>query len=170
MEWFFTQYIGTCRPNLIGNPSAGQGSKTRSQLEQQYWNPNAFEASFGSAPAIIALATNGTPAQKDLHNEFWRFGTAGYTLGNARQPGFWNADVALSKDFNFTETKYLQLRFEVYNFFNHMNLGIPNDTWCLPPNADGTTDAVHKFGCSFGKISSIQTDPRSMQVGLKLVF
>jgi hypothetical protein len=40
----------------------------------------------------------------------------------------------------------------------------------LPPNPDGTTDAVHQFGCQFGKITGVQTDPRSMEMGLKLVF
>jgi hypothetical protein len=38
---------------------------------------NAFQAVFGSDPAIIALATYGTPQEKDTRDEFWRFGTAG---------------------------------------------------------------------------------------------
>jgi hypothetical protein len=165
----------TSRVNLTGNPNAGRSSKTRYQEEQQWYNPNAFEAAFGSDPATIALATTGTPAQKDSwvvngSYPFWRFGTAGERLGNARAPGFWGADMALTKDFKFSETKNLQLHVEMYNAFNHQNLGLPSTGWCLPPNPDGSTDAVHQFGCSFGRITSIQTDPRSVQFGLKFMF
>jgi hypothetical protein len=160
----------TCRANLIGDPNAGRGAKTRTQLENQWWNPNAFESGFGSDPAIIAIATKGTPAQRDAHDEFWRFGTEGVRPPSVRMPGFWNFDMGLVKDFRVSEKKFFQFRWEVYNVFNHQNLGIPNINWCLPPNADGTTDAVHQFGCQFGRITSIQTDPRSMLFALKFLF
>lgn len=160
----------TNRVNLIGDPSARRGSKTRYQLEQQWYNPNAFEAVFGSDPQIIQLKTSGTPAQQAQHNEFYRFGTAGYLLGNARAPGFWGTDMSLFKQFKITESSHLQLRFTAFNALNHQNLALPGTGWCLPPNPDGSTDAVHKFGCSFGKITNIQTDPRSLQFGLNLQF
>jgi hypothetical protein len=64
-------------------------------------------------------------------------------------------------------TRRLQFRWDLYNALNHQNLGVPNGNWCLPPNADGSTDAIHVFGCQFGKITNIQTDPRSMQFGIK---
>lgn len=41
-----------------------------------------------------------------------------------RGPGYWNLDGALYKNFNITESKKLQIRFEAYNVFNHANLGI----------------------------------------------
>jgi hypothetical protein len=28
-------------------------------------------------------------------------------------------------------------------------------------------DALHQFGCQFGKITNVQTDPRAMQFGVK---
>jgi len=160
----------TCRVNGIGNPGAGRAGETRYQLEQQWYNPNAFQAVFGSDPAIINLATNGTPPQKDQFDEFWRFGTAGFRLGNARSPAFWGSDMALTKDFRITEAKVLQLRVEAYNVFNHQNLASPNTGWCLPPNSDGSTDAVHQFGCQFGRITNVATDPRALQFGLKFGF
>jgi outer membrane receptor protein involved in Fe transport len=39
-----------------------------------------------------------------------------------RAPGVWNLDGALYKNFRVTEGKSIQLRFEVYNAFNHANL------------------------------------------------
>jgi len=49
----------SCRPNLIGNPSGGRGSKTRAQVEEQYFNAAAFEAPFGSDPNTIQAVTTG---------------------------------------------------------------------------------------------------------------
>ena len=159
-----------CRPNLIDDPQAGRGSKNRYQLEHGWFKPNAFEAVYGSDPAIIALATSGTPAQKDAHNEFWRFGTAGFRLPGARSPSFWDMDAAFTKDFKISEARYFQFRAEAYNALNHQSLGIPNTGWCLPPNPDGSTDAVHQFGCQFGWIGTVQRDPRAFEFGLKFVF
>jgi hypothetical protein len=41
-----------------------------------------------------------------------------------RGPGFWNLDSGLYKAFHFTERYSLQLRWEVYNVFNHANMFI----------------------------------------------
>jgi len=145
-------------------------------LQQGYFNPNAFEAVFGSDPAAIALATTGTPTQKDAYQAadgsfpFWRFGTAGLRLGNARTPGFWNMDTSIGKDFIVSESKRFEFRANTFNTFNHQNLGTPNTSWCLGPNPDGSTDVVHRFGCQFGRITTVQTDPRAWQFSLKFVF
>jgi hypothetical protein len=165
----------TGRPNLIGDPSAGQSSKTRAQLQEQWFNPNAFEPVFGMDPNIISALTtgtflDGTPADYDKIDALWRFGTAGVRLGNARSPGFWNIDLAIARDVKISETKSLQFRVEAYNAFNHQNLALPNPYWCLPPNPDGSTDVVHQFGCQFGRITNVATDPRNLQFGIKFVF
>ncbi len=78
--------------------------------------------------------------------------------------------MPLAKDVHLSESKYFQFRWEVFNALNHQNLGVPNTQWCLLPNPDGTVDAVHQFGCQFGRITNIQTDPRNLQFGLKFVF
>ena len=46
----------------------------------------------------------------------------------------------------------------------------PNNNWCLPPHPDGSTDAVHQFGCQFGRITNTQIDARNLEFGLKLGF
>ena len=162
------------RPNLIGNPAAGRSGKTRQELENQWYNPAAFEAPFGSDPAVITAATTGyladgvTPVS--TLDQWWQFGNIGTRAPSGRMPGFWNADTTLTKEFHFSEQRYFQFRWELFNALNHQSLGVPNSTWCLPPNADGSTDAIHQVGCQFGKITNVQTDPRSMELGLKFYW
>jgi hypothetical protein len=156
----------SCRPDLIGDPSQGRSGKSRQQLENQWFNPAAFEAPFGSDPAVIAGITSGT-ADFNALDQWWHYGTIGSRSPFTRMPGFWNVDTSLAKDIQFGETRRLQFRWDLYNALNHQNLGVPNNSWCLPPNADGSTDAIHIFGCQFGKITNVQTDPRSMQFGVK---
>ncbi len=165
----------SCTPNLIGNPSSGRAGKARGQLENQYFNPSAFEAPFGSDPTVIqeittGLDPQGNPLDFNTLDPWWQFGNAGYHLPTGRSPGFWNADFTLAKDFHFSESRYLEFQWQVFNALNHQNLGVPNANWCLPPNPDGSVDAIHIFGCQFGKITSIQTDPRAMEFGLKLYW
>jgi len=165
----------SCMPNLLGDPSSGRASKTRQQLENQWFNPSAFEAPFGSDPSVIqAISTgfypDGTALNYNTLDSWWQYGNAGVHPPSGRAPGFWNVDAGLAKEFHFTENKYFELHWQVFNALNHQNLGIPNYNWCLPPGPNGETDAVHIFGCQFGKITNVQTDPRTMQFGLKFFW
>lgn len=91
---------------------------------------------------------------------------AAYTFGNAGTgildgPGFWLADFGLDKSFYFrsglNERTRMAFRWQVFNAFNHQNLGNPNTTIDAP-----VTQAGHIF--------SIQGTPRRMQLGLHLYF
>ncbi len=158
----------SCRPNLIGNPAAGRSGETRQQRENQWYNPAAFEAPFGSDPSVIQAITDGT---FDFNSDpWWTFGNIGLRPPSGRTPGFWNADMTLDREMHISEKRYFQFRWEVFNTFNHQNLGVPNNNWCLPPNPDGSVDAIHVFGCQFGKITNVQTDPRGMEFGLKFYW
>ncbi len=149
----------TCRPNLVGNPSAVPGGQNASN----WINAAAFTPVFGTDQNFWANPNLNDPRE-------WVFGTAGEYLPDLRSPGFWNLDASLMKDFHFTEQRYLEFRWEAYNVLNHQNLGYPNTNYCLPPGPQGQTNLVQQAGCAFGRITNIQTDPRSLQFALKLYF
>lgn len=158
----------SCRPNLIGNPAAGRAGKSRLQREQQWFNAAAFEAPFGSDPAVIDGITNQTLDPNS--DPLWQFGNAGLRPPTGRSPAFWNTDMSLAKDFHLSENRYFQFRWDVFNALNHQNLGLPDTNWCLPPGPGGETDAIHTPGCRFGQITNVQTDPRAMQFALKFYW
>jgi hypothetical protein len=166
------------RPNLIGDPSFS-GSRSKADRINQWINPAAFEAPFGSNAGLIAQLSTGLVDPSDPNsaaldfdtvNEWWQFGNMGPRLGSLRSPGFWNVDTGLAKQIRLDEVRYFEFRWEMYNALNHQNLGLPNTSWCLPAGPNGETDLVRQAGCSFGLITSIQTDPRAHQFALKFYF
>jgi hypothetical protein len=153
-----------CRVNLLGDPSKFSGSRSKQDQENQWWNPAAFSPSFGTNPAIL------TAPDPSVFDSWWQFGNMSARNPAVRAPGYWNTDMSLSREFHISEARYFSFRWDVYNALNHQNLGIPNNNYCLPPNPDGSVDALHQFGCQFGKITNVQTDPRAMQFGLKFYW
>jgi hypothetical protein len=152
----------TCRPDLVGDPALSH-SRPKTALEADWINAAAFEPAYGSDQSYWANPNPSDP-------RWWQFGTAGAFLPGLRAPGFWNVDTSLVKEFHLTEARYFQFRWELFNSLNHQNLGLPNTNFCLPPGPGGETDAVHQAGCSFGRITNIQTDPRAMQFALKFYW
>ena len=84
-----------------------------------------------------------------------------YTFGNSglvfmTGPGLTVLNTALMKNWHFSEARYLQFRWEMFNALNHTNLGDPITTSGIP----GYT----------GVIYSTNGPSRDMQFGLKLYF
>jgi hypothetical protein len=126
----------------FGVPGAtlGNGFGTRPNLsgEIEVPNPNAdlwFNPQAFTAPPLYSFGNSGK--------------------GIFDGPGAHNWDTALSKNFYFGETRFLQFRWEMFNAPNHVNLSNPNTVI-----GQGST----------GKIFSTRDPARSMQFGLKFTF
>jgi hypothetical protein len=130
---------GSNRPNLIGDP---EGPKTR----EQWFNAVAI-GSQGSA--------FGRPAR----------GTFGDLPRNAlRGPGYWRTDASLFKHFTLGPSRQIELRIEVVNLFNNVNLGNPDTEVGVPGNAN--TNAGRINSTAFGN-----ADPqRNLQFAAKFTF
>ena len=136
----------TCRPNLVGNPSLSK-SRSRVQQEADWINAAAFEPVYGNDQSFWV-----NPDPND--DRWWRFGTAGAFLPGLRAPGFWNVDLALSRNITIAAQKF-EARVEMFNVFNHQRFafldgGFGNDT--------------------FGTVTSTTGNFRKMQFGARFQF
>ena len=82
------------------------------------------------------------------------------TFGNSsrsvlRGPGAWNVDVSVSRAFAVREKVKLNMRWEMFNMFNHARFGNPGVS----------VNNANTFGVITGAL-----DPRIMQVAAKLIF
>lgn len=71
-------------------------------------------------------------------------------------PGRHNEDLSLFKQFEFTDVKKLELRFEFFNALNHANLAAPAASIATP--------------ATFGKISGTVNNARQVQMAAKFYF
>lgn len=92
-----TTYQAT-RPDYIG----GDPYTSDAETTLQYLNKAAF--------ARIPIGMGGAPL---------RFGNLGRNA--LRLPGWWNLDLAIAKNLNFTERYRLQVRCDLFNSLNHTN-------------------------------------------------
>lgn len=122
---------GVCYPDSTGaNPNLSDDQKTRTR----FFNTDAY---------VDRIPATGN----------FRFGTTGRNAVTG--PGIISFDASLNKKFNFTESKYLEFRTEVFNAPNH-------PIWNPPGNQLRTPN--------YGVITSTKIDSRQIQFGLKLVF
>jgi len=98
----------------------------------QWLNP----AAFANAPAV---------------------GRGDATRGMLTGPGFWNTDLAFSRNLNVAAGRRIELRVEAFNLFNNVNWANPNVQFF---NANNTA----------GRITATAGDPRIMQFALKYAF
>lgn len=117
--------LGNQRPNLVGDPHLGSDD----QNINRWFNSSAF--------AIPAAGT---------------FGDAGRNILTG--PGLNTVDMAVSRRFSLFGSAELQVRFEMFNLFNHANFLLPNRTVDSP-----------QFGTIIGAGPA-----RQGQVGVKLAW
>src|SRR4029079_10035179 len=130
---------GPNRPDLIGNPD---GPQTREE-----W--------FNAAPIGASGSAFGRPAN----------GTFGNLPRNAlRGPGYWRADASLFKHFVVHQGSDIEIRLEMVNFLNHVNLGNPDSEVGVPGNLNTNAGRINSTAFS-------NADPqRQFQFGLKYRF
>jgi outer membrane receptor protein involved in Fe transport len=132
---------GPNRPDLVGDPAIGSGDGVTSPF-------------FNVTPIGSDGSAFGRPAP----------GTFGDLTRNVYTgPGFWNVDASLFKRFEFG-ARALELRLEVQNLFNHVNLDNPDAQIGVPgndnPNAGYITNTT--FGGAFPQ--------RNLQLGVRFLF
>jgi hypothetical protein len=135
---------------LVGSNRSGDGdtrNPDRPSLNASFSGPIVLhtQAEWFN-PNAFALPPAGT------------FGNLG--RGAFSGPGLAEVDFSLFKNTALTEKTKLEFRAEFFNMFNRVNFGPPNTTVFT----SGTVNA------SAGFISTLATNPRQIQFGLKLIF
>lgn len=105
----FNQSVKNARPNLVGNPNVGGPvaanptctAPTTVHNKAHLYNPCAF--------MVQPIGTYGSERRDELV-----------------APGFKDFDMALVKSTRVGENINVELRAELFNVFNHTNLGFPN--------------------------------------------
>ena len=109
---------GPNRPDLVGDPMAGGGTRDR------WFNVTPIGAS-GSAFARPAVGTFGNLPRNAL-------------VG----PGYWRTDASLFKRFSFSSGQAFEFRIEAVNVFNHVNLGNPDSEIGVPGNNNANAGRI----------------------------
>lgn len=137
---------GSQRPglNLIGDPFAGVSHTFNPATGEQWVNPAAF-----CVPSPTCLPDN--PNGDLSRNEFYG-------------PGFADVDVSVIKNIPITERCKLQLRAEMFNVFNRINLATGGGS----VGSNGfVTDTIGDF---FGGPGIGPGEPFNMQLAGKIIF
>lgn len=135
--------VGYDRPGSVGDTGPNRpnlvGDPQLGGGRNRFFNPNAF--------ATPAPGTFGTLQRNSLSG-----------------PGYWRTDASLFKKFIFSESKDLEFRVEVVNFFNHVNLDQPDSFIGNPASPQSHAGVISNT--AFGG-----TDPqRNLQFALKFKF
>jgi hypothetical protein len=127
-------------PNGINNYGIDEPDVARGSLNLNS-NPRNGRGYFNAALfSENALGTPGNASRRYFHG-----------------PGMENFDMALLKNLHLTESKFLQLRLEAFNVFNHAQ-------FFGPQAVDGNISSA-----TFGQVVSAAA-PRLVQLGAKFVF
>ncbi|HYI95123.1 MAG TPA: carboxypeptidase regulatory-like domain-containing protein [Bryobacteraceae bacterium] len=136
-------FNGTIRPDLVTGVPIVLESDAAVQIVGTGGGQYLNPAAFAQPPRTA----NGVPL---------RLGTAPRFLPDVRGPASYSEDLGLSKRFNFTESMNLEFRAEAFNVFNR----------AVPGNPElNITNAA-----TFGRITSIRSGPRSLQLALRFAF
>ena len=128
------------RAQIIGNPFANIPANTLAQ-DIYFFNPNAF--------ALPAQGTYSNQARNTL-----------------RGPNFYQTDFSVFKNTHITEKFNLQLRMEMFNLFNRINLAPPSNA-VAGGGLGQVTSTLDVYNGAPGIGSGAS---RNIQLGAKLIF
>ena len=121
------------RPDMIARAELSRGERSRTR----WFNTAAF--------AMTPMGRFGTAPRTQIHF-----------------PGLINFDTSVSKKFRIIEGHSLQFRAEIFNFFNHVNLGVPGLSLTAPNTFGVITSSSQGPGVDNGQ--------RVIQLALKYTF
>ncbi len=154
---------------VMQTPRYGGGSAAARFFSDFVFTP-IFRAN--SARPFNLLA--GTEVNGDRHSTTDRPIFMGRNTGIG--PGFWTFDVRLSRRIGLGEHRSLELMFEAFNLFNHLNFSSVNNFVCVDVavarcRADLlSVNPRHDVGPSKPLGFTSAFDPRRIQLGLRLNF
>ena len=131
------------RPDQLPGVNPTGPNTCKNGSTQQWFNNAAF-----ACPGSTTAGACGTAPAAG----FGFYGNA--QTGIIRGPGQELFNMALFKQFHFTEKSFLEFRAEAFNVFNHTNPGNPNTTL---------------GNANYGKVTS-SLDPRILELALRLKF
>jgi hypothetical protein len=118
-------------------------------------NGPAFNIGAFTPPVCQALAGSALASCITANQFSYHVRTFSTTFSSLRGDMTNQVNSSMLKRFDIRERMYLQLRFEVFNVFNHASFAFPN---VAPTNS------------AFGLITGQSNQPRSIQVGARFVF
>jgi hypothetical protein len=157
--------------NTLARPSWAPGA-TRSTATSNvpagyFFNPFAFVRPIVLTGQIIP-SSNGTATAS---------GTGGTDFGNVgrnvlRGPTQTNVDFSIIKRFPIGEAKDIEFHAELFNLFNHVNLANPISNFnAVPPTSiDPNTGRIIGDPGDFGRITATSSNPRLIQLAIKINF
>ncbi|MGO9239507.1 MAG: carboxypeptidase regulatory-like domain-containing protein [Bryobacteraceae bacterium] len=156
------QYLGPTGTNSLwwtaGQANTGSSERPRFVYPRVQYDNNVsgHDSLIGSANSTPYMNRAAFQLAQALPNQL-QIGDVGPVIPGMVGPGFSQWDFALMKKFGLgkKESRYLQLRFEAQNVFNHMNCGNPDMAL-----ADAT----------FGMITSQNGTPRVAMIAAKIYF
>ena len=131
------------RPDQVPGTSTNGPKLWKQSATAEWFNTGAFACPGTTTPGACGTAPSAG----------WGFYGNAQT-GIIRGPGQELFNMALFKEFHFTEKDFLEFRAEAFNTFNHTNPGNPNTTL---------------GNSNYGKVTSA-LDPRILELALRLKF
>ncbi|QMV19319.1 hypothetical protein GOB94_11975 [Granulicella sp. 5B5] len=134
-------------------------NQTRNTSPTSSGNPALSASRFVTGSATTCPTAGACDGSQFINGQYIdHYRTLPTTMSWVRGDGFNNMDASILKDFHFTDSAYLQLRFETFNTFNHPVFATPNVSSATASN--------------FGYITAVaaNSQPRQVQLGARIVF